>query len=157
MQIRPAVRPARMAIAAGAVVLLPFTTAACDIDGNAGSGGGLAAEQIVATKPYFAGEEFLGKTITLDDVTVIDVLTPRSFVIDAGAWGDDSVLMLFVRDVDEVQEGSIIQITGTVKRFTYGGYAGQYDLAEAEAYESYAEEEFLVATTIATTGHSSET
>ncbi|SFB54318.1 hypothetical protein SAMN05216266_1188 [Amycolatopsis marina] len=155
MRIRHTGRRTSTLIAASAVAVLPFTVAACDIDGNAVSGG-YQSDQIAVDSEYFADDKFVGETVNLD-TTVTEVLTARSFVIDGGSWGDDSVLLLFVRDVDDVEEGAGVRVMGTVQRFSYAAYADQYELADAEKYEPYADEQFVVATTIASKGHGGET
>lgn len=155
MRIRHTGRNTSTLLAAGVAALLPFTVAACDIDGNAVSGG-YQTERIAGDGAYFADDKFVGETVNVD-TRVTDVLTARSFVIDGSAWGDDSVLLLVVRDVDDVREGDQVRVMGTVQRFSYAAYADQYELADAEKYEPYADEQFVVATTIATKGHGDET
>lgn len=72
-----------------------------------------------------------------------DALTDESVVLDAGAYGDDSLLVLFKGDQPEFTEGQSLTVTGTVRQFSYDDYADDYGLAESALFEVYANEEFL--------------
>lgn len=134
-------------IAAAAAVVLPFSVAACGSDDTAGPETGTDVEDITEDDQYFASDEFAGQTVTIS-AEVEDVLSPKSFVLNGDDWGDDSVLVLSAQEAQDLQEDDIVQVTGTVKSFTYDDYAGDYGLAEPGLYEAYGDEEFIEATKV---------
>jgi hypothetical protein len=100
-----------------------------------------------AETQYFAGPEHVGEQITIT-APVRDDLTDESVVLDAGAYGDDSLLVLFKGDKQEFTEGQSLTVTGTIRQFSYDDYADDYGLVESALFEVYANEEFLAAETL---------
>ncbi|ONI92726.1 hypothetical protein ALI22I_02220 [Saccharothrix sp. ALI-22-I] len=97
-----------------------------------------------AETAYFGNAEHVGEKVTITAVVDTD-LTDESVVLDAGAYGDDSLLVLFKGDQPEFTEGQSLTVTGTVRQFSYDDYADDYGLAESALFEVYANEEFLAA------------
>lgn len=75
-----------------------------------------------------------------------DALPDESVVLDAGAYGDDSLLVLFKGDQPEFTEVQSLTVTGTVRQFSYDDYADDYGLAESALSEVYANEEIVTGT-----------
>ncbi|WP_158853413.1 hypothetical protein [Saccharothrix deserti] len=100
-----------------------------------------------AETQYFAGAEHVGEQVTITAAVQND-LTAESVVLDAAAYGDDSLLVLSKGDQQEFTEGQAVTVNGTVRQFSYDDYADEYGLVEAALFDAYANEEFLAAETI---------
>lgn len=98
---------------------------------------------------YFANADHVGKKVTIT-APVENDLTDESVILDAGPYGDDSLLVLFKGDQPEFREGQTMTVTGTVRQFSYDDYAERYGLAEAALFDAYANEEFLEAESMST-------
>lgn len=132
-------------VAAAAAALLTATAAGCSED-TAGPETGADVED-VTEEDYFGSDDFVGETVTLS-AEVTDVLSPRSFELAGDDWGDDSLLVLTQQQAD-VQEGDVIQVTGTVEEgFTYDDNVDPYALGDAGIYGAYDEENFLASATV---------
>jgi hypothetical protein len=142
-------------LAAGAVLGLTFWLTACGDDDTVDDGkiGDVTTTTTTATTTtgaepqYFAGSEHIGETVTVT-APVQDDLTGESVVLDASAYGDDSLLVLSKGEQQEYTEGQVLTVTGTVRQFSYDDYAEEYGLAESALFELYADEEFLTAESI---------
>lgn len=100
---------------------------------------------------YFANADHVGKNVTIT-AAMEDDLTDESVVLDAGAYGNDSLLVLFNGEQPQFTEGRMATVSGTVRQFSYDDYAERYGLAEAALFEVYANEEFLEAESIMANG-----
>ncbi|PRX43699.1 hypothetical protein B0I33_114160 [Prauserella shujinwangii] len=131
--------------AAGLLAAAPFALTACGGESAGPEQGADVGD--VAGDDWFGDNEYVGRQVTLS-ATVDEVVGPRSFVLGAQDYGDDSVLVLAQRDAPDVQEGNVVQVTGTVREFDYQNYEADYALGAADLYEPYGGEEFLVAQNI---------
>jgi hypothetical protein len=140
-------------VAASAALVLATGVVGCgaDDDNPIADNGPTTTTVETTTTPaetqYFAGPEHVGKQVTVTAVVQND-LTAESVVLDAAAYGDDSLLVLSKGDRQELAEGQTVTVTGTVRQFSYDDYADEYGLAEAALFDAYANEEFLAADTI---------
>lgn len=140
-------------IAALAAAVLPLSLTACGDDDTAGPETGTDVEDITEDDQYFDGDQFVGEEVTVS-AEVEEVLNQQSFVLDGGGWGDESLLVVSA-DTMKLQEDDVVQVTGTVREFTYDDYADEYGLvADPGVYDDYSEEEFLEASSIDTTPES---
>lgn len=98
---------------------------------------------------YFANADHVGQKVTIT-APVENDLTDESVILDAGPYGDDSLLVLFKGDQPEFAEGQKMIVTGTVRQFSYDDYVEQYGLGEAALFDAYANEEFLEAESMST-------
>lgn len=98
---------------------------------------------------YFANADHVGKKVTIT-APVENDLTDESVILDAGPYGDDSLLVLFKGNQPEFAEGQTMTVTGTVRQFSYDDYVEQYGLGEAALFDAYANEEFLEAESMST-------
>ncbi|SDD35813.1 hypothetical protein [Actinokineospora iranica] len=105
---------------------------------------------------YFADDKHVGRQVTVTAPVKQD-LTDESVVLDASDQGDDTLLVLFKGEQADFGEGTTVTVTGTVQRFAYDKYSGEYGLAEAALFETYADEEFLLADTITRPGAATPT
>ncbi|SER76398.1 hypothetical protein SAMN05216188_11567 [Lentzea xinjiangensis] len=93
---------------------------------------------------YFGSDQFVGDEVIVSAV-VTEVLGKKSFVLDGGEYGDESLLVLSAENADALRKGDVIQVSGIVERFRLADYRDRYGLLDDGAYRSYADEEFLVA------------
>lgn len=142
-------------LAIGGLLALGGPLAACDDGGTNGgndTGTAPAVTTTVASDPpgeqpqYFGTQEHVGEQVTIT-VPVATNLTDGSLVLDARAYGDENLLVLFPED-QQFAEGQNVTATGTVRQFSYDQYADQYGLGEATLFEIYANETFLAADTV---------
>lgn len=96
---------------------------------------------------YFASDEYLGETVTIT-AEVTDVYFAGGIGIDAGEWGDESVLALSEDNAETLAEGDTVRVTGRVERFVYEDYAVTHGLVNEGMYERYSGERFLDADVI---------
>jgi hypothetical protein len=149
-------RRGRVRVAAAfAAAALPFSIVACgDDDGDtAGPEAGTDVEDIIEDDQYFADDQFVGEQVTVS-AEVEEVLTPQSFRLDGGDWGDESLLVVSAEQATDVQEDDVVQVTGTVRQFAYDDYANEYGLTDPGVYDPYVEEEFIEASTVEMTSAS---
>ena len=125
-----------------AAVLLPFGVVACG-DDTAGPETGTDVED-VNENDYFGPDGLVGQEVTVS-AEVTDVFGGKAFELGGEDYGDDSLLVLSGKDVQDVKMGDVVQVTGTVRDFTYDEYAADYGLADPGPYTPYGDEEFLVA------------
>ncbi|WP_158853446.1 hypothetical protein [Saccharothrix deserti] len=97
-----------------------------------------------AETQYFANSDHVGEQVAVTAPVDTD-LTEGAVVLDAGAYGDDSLLVLFKGGEREFAEGQSVTVIGTVRQFSYDDYADDYGLVESALFDVYANEEFLVA------------
>lgn len=142
-------------VAVCAAALLPFSVAACDED-SAGPETGADVEDVTEDDNYFGTDEHLGETVTVS-AEVTDVISPTSFELAGDDWGDESLLVTSATEVQNLNEGDVVQVTGEVGQFIYGDYSEEYGLADVGMYEPYEEEEFLAATSVDTSVGNDET
>ncbi len=148
-------RRGRVGVAAAlAAATLPFSIAACGDDDTAGPETGIDVQDITEDDDqYFADDRFVGDRVTIS-AEVEEVLTPQSFRLDGGDWGDESLLVVSAAQAPDLQEDDVVQVTGTVRQFIYDDYADEYGLAEDDVYDPYAGEEFIEASTVDMTAES---
>ncbi|NUT51487.1 MAG: hypothetical protein HOV94_29940 [Saccharothrix sp.] len=91
---------------------------------------------------YFASDQYLGETVTIV-AEVTDVYFAGGLGIDAGKWGDETVLALSKDNAGNIGEGDAVQVTGRVERFVYEDYAVSHGLVNEGMYERYSGERFL--------------
>lgn len=91
---------------------------------------------------YFASDEYLGKTVTIT-AGITDVYFAGGVGVDAGEWGDESVLVLSEDNAESLKEGDTVRVTGRVERFVYEDYAVTHGLVNEGMYERYSGERFI--------------
>lgn len=98
---------------------------------------------------YFADDRYLGEMVTIT-AKVTDVYFAGGVGLDAGRWGDETVLALSQGDDDRpgIDEGDTVRVTGTIERFDYETYAVAHGLANEGMYERYSGERFVNATVV---------
>ncbi|PSL57397.1 hypothetical protein B0I31_102375 [Saccharothrix carnea] len=149
------IRRADKVVAVSAVLALATGLTGCGVDDDnpiADGGAATTTEETMtgetttssARTQYFAGADHVGEKVTIT-VPVVQDLTEGSVVLDAEAYGDDSLLVLFKGGEREFAEGQSVTATGTVRQFSYDDYADDYGLAESALFDVYADEEFLAA------------
>lgn len=79
-----------------------------------------------------------------------DVYFAGGVGLDAGRWGDETVLALSGGDDDRpgIDEGDTVRVTGTIEKFDYETYAVTHGLANEGMYERYSGERFVNATVV---------
>lgn len=137
--------------AAVAAVALPFSLAACgNDDDTAGPERGTSVEDITEEDQYFADDQYVGEEVTVS-AEVEEVLSPQSFRLDGGDWGDESLLVVSAQQAKDLQEDDVVQVTGTVREFTFDDFNNEYGLDDPGIYDEYDQEEFLVASKVEVT------
>jgi hypothetical protein len=131
-------------VAAGAAVLLSLS--ACGDDETAGPETGADVGDVVEEDGSFKVDEYKGQTVTVS-AEIEDMLSPKSFVLSGGQQGDDRLLVLTEQPTD-LDEGEVVQVTGTVETFTYDHFADRYGLTEPAVYQPYGDEEFIAASKV---------
>lgn len=127
---------------------LPLSLAACgNDDDTAGQESGTAVEDITEEDQYFADDQYVGEQVTVS-AEVEEVLSPQSFRLDGGDWGDESLLVVSAPRAKDLQDDDVVQVTGTVREFTYDDYANEYGLDDPGIYDEYDEEEFIEASKV---------
>lgn len=96
---------------------------------------------------YFADSEYIGESVTVTAAVETD-LTDESVILNAGDYGDESLLVLFKSDQPEFAVGDTVTASGTVQHFSYDEYSEEYGLGESTLYEVYADEQFLLADSV---------
>lgn len=139
------VSKASKAVAVGAAVALPFTLAACGGESTAGPERGADVED-VSEDDWFDTNDYIGEKVTVSS-TVLSTLSSHAFVLAGEEYGDDSLLVLTKSDISDLVPGMAVQVTGTVRTFTYSEYVDPYglDAVDPALFEPYEEEEFLAA------------
>ena len=143
--LRETRRRVRALLVAGALAALPFATTACGDDETAAP----ETTTEAVDDDYFASEEFLGREVTVSAV-VTTVLGDKSFVLDGSEYGDESLLVLSADEAGgmDLQEGDVVEVTGTVEDFAYANYRDAYGLIDDGVYTTYGDEEFLAARSV---------
>lgn len=147
----------RLVATAAAVVLGSGVVAGCGNDDTPDVGSGATGTTTTTTTTtsdaeqpqYFDNADHVGEKVTVTAMVQND-LTDESVVLDADAYGDDSLLVLFEGNQPEFTEGRNVTVSGTVRQFSYDDYAERYGLGEAALFEAYADEEFLEAEAVTT-------
>jgi hypothetical protein len=134
-------------VVAGMAALLPLSVAACDED-TAGPETGADVEDITEDD-YFGDDEFLGESVTVS-AEVTDIVSGKAFEIGGAEFGDESLLVVHDTAVPNLEVGTAVQASGTVRQFRYDEFVGSYDLGDPLLYEPYGEEEFLLASIVDT-------
>ncbi|SFB43331.1 hypothetical protein SAMN05216266_11186 [Amycolatopsis marina] len=144
--------------AAAVLVLGPWFLASCDNGDGTGGGYGTgdttdtAAETNSEPAPqdgqaYFANGDHLGEKVSV--TAAVDVpLNERALVLNAGEYGDNSLLVLLDQKAPNFQEGDLVTATGTVENFTYEQFSEKYNLVQAAIYDGYTDEQFLNQATV---------
>lgn len=87
-----------------------------------------------------------GKVTVSADVQT--VLGPTAFVLAAP---DDDGLLVLSAMKPTVEEGALVQVTGTVRQFNLNQFATEYGLEDEPSFEPYATEAFIEATKVSKT------
>lgn len=131
--------------AAVVAVLLPSILSGCGGDEQARPQTTAEVEGITGDEQYFGDDKFVGRRVTVT-APVSEIVSPTSFVVDSADRGDESLLVVSANLVQDLRQGDVVQVTGTVRQFVYGDYRSEFDLGEPAGYREYENEEFLVAT-----------
>ena len=100
-----------------------------------------------AESQYFADGDHVGEQVDITAPVDAD-LTDGSVVLDAGAYGDESLLVLFKGGEQEFAEGQTVTVISTVRQFFYDDYADDYGLLGPALFDAHADEEFLAAESV---------
>lgn len=129
-------------LAAAVLVLGPWFLVSCDNGDGTGGGYGTGDSAPQDEQAYFANGDHLGEEVSV--TAAVDVpLNERALVLNAGEYGDNSLLVLLNQKAPNFQEGDIVTATGTVENFTYEQFSEKYNLVQAAIYDGYTNEEFL--------------
>lgn len=93
---------------------------------------------------YFASDRHLGELVTIT-AEVTDVYFAGGMGIDAGRWGDETVLVLPEGEDqgDVIDEGDTVRVSGRIETFDYEDYAVTHELVNKGMYERYSGERFI--------------
>jgi hypothetical protein len=150
-------------LAAAALAVSPWSLAAC---GN--ESGSVTEETTTVPAPitttsqegqgdqagqnYFAGGNHVGERV--DITATVDVsLNKQALVLNAGDYGDNSLLVLLQQGSQNFAEGDAVTATGTVQKFSFEKYSDKYGLVQSAIYDGYASEEFLLSTNVEAVDH----
>lgn len=106
---------------------------------------GVSAEELtgdVSGDISFDTAEVAGR-ISLEG-TVVQVLSPDSFELSAADGASADPVLVLNRE-DDLTEGQVVQVIGTVRLFDHEEHAGEYQLADPSAYGTHSGQRFILA------------
>lgn len=123
------------------LIVLPLAVGGCTGPANSSAKPSAAVERI---------GEHIGEAVTVY-AGVVRVITPQSFVLDAGDYGDGTLLVVTSRAMPQLSKRHKVNVTGRVFEFHHGRYRTEFALPGATAYRQFEGEAFLIGDSVGVT------
>lgn len=135
----------RRRAAASLLVAAAIPLAACS-DGSAGPEAGPATVQDVNTDSIGV-DPFLGNTVTVSG-EVTSIISPKAFRISGDDWGGEPLRVINAGNA-VVTEGSVVQVTGTVREFEETAIEQEYKLTlDDNLFDDWSDDHVVVASKV---------